>query len=80
MTTPSGPVLYTALVDLNVKSAYANWHCSAGQNLPLMPGAYSTQLLIDNGSIELAPPGSSDTCTPPRVVRGVPGLHIGVSN
>ena len=80
MTTPSGPVLYTALVDLNVKSAYANWNCSAGQNLPLMPGAYSTQLLIDNGSIELAPPGSSDTCTPPRVVRGVPGLHIGVSN
>ena len=80
MTTSSGPVLYTALVDLNVKSAYANWNCAPGQNLPLMPGAYSTQLLIDNGSIVLAPPGSSDTCTPPRMIRGQPGLHVAVSN
>ena len=80
MTTPSASVLYTALTDLRVNSAYANWNCSAGQNLPLMPGAYSTQLLIDNGSIVLAPPGSSDTCTPPRVVRGIPGMHVAVSN
>jgi hypothetical protein len=80
VTTPAGPVLYTALTDLRVNSAYANWHCSAGQNLPLMPGAYSTQLLIDNGSIVLAAPGSSDTCTPPHVLRGQPGLHVGVSN
>ena len=80
MTTPAAPVLYTALVDLRVNSAYANWHCSAGQNLPLMPGAYSTQLLIDNGSIELAAPGAVDTCTPPRMIRGQPGLHIGVAN
>jgi len=80
VTTPAAPVLYTALVDLRVNSAYANWHCSAGQNLPLMPAAYSTQLLIDAGQIVLAPANAVDTCTPPHMLRGQPGLHVGVSN
>jgi hypothetical protein len=80
VTTPSGPVLYTALVDLNVKSAYANWPCPVGGVLPLSPSAYSTQLLIDNGSIVLAPANAVDTVTPKDCIRGVPGLHHGVSN
>lgn len=75
MTTPSGPVLYTALTDLRVDNGYATWIAPAGSVLPLLPGAYPTQLLINAGEIELAPSGSVDTATPPDMLRGQPGLH-----
>lgn len=74
------PVLYTALTDLEVRSLVASWPCRAGQVLPLDPDAYSTKLLIGNGSIEPAAEGAVDTCTPPRMAFGIPGIHVGVSN
>jgi hypothetical protein len=76
----AAPLLYTALTDLEVRSLFASWPCKAGMVLPLNPDAYPTKLLLDNGSIEPAPPDAADTCTPPHVLRGIPGLHVGVSN
>jgi hypothetical protein len=80
VTTPSGPVLYTALTDLRVDNGYATWIAPAGSVLPLLPAAYPTLLLIENGSIEPAPPNAVDTATPARMLKGQPGVHIGVSN
>lgn len=75
------PVLYVALTDdLEVNSAYASWPWPREGIAPLRPDAPTTLLLLANGSIELAPPGSSDTTTPPDVIRGVPGLHKAVQN
>jgi hypothetical protein len=82
MTSPQqpGPVLYVALVPLKVYSLTATWFAPIGGVLPLDPNGYQTQLLLANGSIELAPGGAADTVTPPRTLRGQPGLHTGVSN
>lgn len=80
MTTPPGPVLYVALVRLKVYSLTASWTAEVGGVLPLNPNGYQTQLLLANGSIELAPDGAVDDVTPPRMIRGQPGLHTGVAN
>jgi len=72
--------LYTALVPLRVYSVIDDWPCPAGAVLPLDPLKPSTAALLAAGKIELAPDGSSDTATPAGVLRGVPGLHAGVSN
>lgn len=69
------PVLYTALTDLEVNSAFASWPCRAGMVLPLDPSNYQTIRLLADGDIEPAPDGATDTCTPPRILRGQPGLH-----
>jgi hypothetical protein len=73
-------VLYTALVPLRVYSVIDDWYAEIGDCLPLDPKRASTVALLAAGSIELAPDGSSDTTTPAAVVRGTPGLRVGVSN
>lgn len=73
-------LLYTALVPLRVFSVIDDWPCPAGATVPLDPSKASTQALLAAGSIVLAPDGAVDTVTPAGVVRGVPGLHVGVSN
>lgn len=73
-------VLYTALVPLRVYSVIDDWPCPAGAVVPLDPSRASTQALLAAGSIVLAPNGAVDTATPANIVRGVPGLHVGVSN
>lgn len=72
--------LYTALVPLKVASFAASWPCPVGGVLPLDDTKPSTLALVADGEITLAPPGSMDTVTPRRIVRGIPGLHIAVSN
>ena len=72
--------LYTAMVDLEVFSVIATWHCKSGSTLPLDPGKATTQRLLAAGKIKPAPPGSTDDTTPAHVVRGTPGLHTCVSN
>lgn len=76
----AAPVLYTALADLEVTSAYASWPAPAGSVFPLDPSAYTTLRLLAAGEIELADPGAVDDTTPSRMIRGQPGLHVGVSN
>ena len=73
-------VLYTALTELTVSSFVATWHCPVNGILPLDPSKPSTQALLTAGDITVAPPGSVDTCTPPEIVRGTPGLRVAVSN
>lgn len=73
-------VLYTALAPLKVYSVIANWDAETGDVLPLDPSKASTQSLLAAGKIALAPGNAVDTTTPPDVVRGTPGLRIGVSN
>jgi hypothetical protein len=73
-------VLYTALVPLTVFSVIDDWPCPAGAVVPLDPARASTQALLADGSIVLAPDGAVDTATPAGVVRGTPGLRVGVSN
>lgn len=75
------PVLYVALTDdLEVNSAYASWPWPLGGIAPLRPDAPTTLLLLANGSIELAGPDAVDDTTPAAIVRGVPGMHVAVSN
>lgn len=73
-------VLYTAQVPLKVSSAVATWFCEADQNLPLDPAKASTIALLAAGDIVPAPENAADTCTPPHVLRGQPGIKIAVSN
>lgn len=73
-------LLYTALTDLKIYSVIATWPCSAGSTVPLDPTKASTIALLAAGSIELAPEGAADTCTPPHVLRGQPGIRVGISN
>jgi len=73
-------VLYTALIPLRVFSVIDDWYAQPGDCLPLDPGMASTIALLAAGKIVLAPPGSVDTTTPANVLRGVPGLKVGVSN
>jgi hypothetical protein len=72
--------LYTALIDLKVYSVVADWPCPAGNVLPLDPCMQSTQQLLAAGSIELAPDGAVDNTTPQHVLRGQPGIKVGVQN
>jgi hypothetical protein len=72
--------LFTALTDLTVYSVIGDWPCPAGRVLPLDPARPSTVKLLAQGMIEPAPDGAVDTATPPHVLRGVPGLKVGVSN
>jgi hypothetical protein len=72
--------LFTALADLTVSSAVDSWPCPAGAVLPLDPARPSTIALLAQGKIEPAPDGAVDTATPAGVLRGVPGLKVGVSN
>jgi hypothetical protein len=74
------PILYTALTDLKVSSMTASWPCPAGHVLPLDPAKPSTQLLLAAGSITVAGPGAVDNTTPARMVRGIPGIRVAVSN
>lgn len=67
-------VLYTALADLEVSSIIASWPVKRGACLPLDPLKPSTVALLAAGQIELAPPGSTDTSTPPHTLRGQAGL------
>jgi hypothetical protein len=77
-------VLYTALTDLEMISPIASWPCRAGEVFPVETtdrGALAAAaVLLAAGKIALAAPGAVDTCTPTRIVRGMPGLHLGVSN
>jgi hypothetical protein len=77
-------VLYTALTDLEMISPIASWPCEAGDVFPVEttnPGAVAAAaVLLAAGKIALAAPNAVDTCTPANVVRGMPGLHLGVSN
>jgi hypothetical protein len=77
-------VLYTALVDLEMVSCIASWPCRAGDIFPVETtntgSVAAAAVLLAAGKIALAAPGSLDTCTPARIVRGMPGLHTGVSN
>jgi hypothetical protein len=73
-------VLYTALADLQVRSAVDSWPCPAGNTVPLNPLAPSTVALLAAGKIVLAPGGAADDTTPANVLRGVPGMKVGVSN
>ena len=73
-------VLYTALVDLEVRSFIASWPCPAGSIVPLNPAKPSTVSLLAAGKIRPAPSGATDDTTPAHVVRGTPGLHTCVSN
>lgn len=73
-------VLYSALADLDVWSAIASWKAPAGSVLPLDPASSFTVNLLSRGKIALAPANAVDTATPANVVRGMPGLHVGVSN
>jgi hypothetical protein len=73
-------VLYTALIPLTVFSVIDDWPCPAGATVRLDPAKATTQALIAAGSIVPAGPDATDTATPANVVRGVPGLHVGVSN
>jgi hypothetical protein len=72
--------LYTALTELTVRSFIATWQCPAGGVLPLDPAKPSTATLLATGKITLAPDGATDTCTPANVLRGLPGIHVAVSN
>jgi hypothetical protein len=75
------PLLYRALSDdLEMNSAYASWPWPVGGIAPLRPDAGTTLRLLAAGQIELAGPDAIDDTTPPRMLRGQPGLHIGVSN
>jgi len=75
------PLLYRALVpNLEMNSAYASWPWPVGRIAPLRPDAATTLLLLANGSIELAGPDADDDTTPANIVRGIPGMHIAVSN
>lgn len=76
----AAPVLYTALVPLTVRSLSASWPCPAGGTLPLNPASALTLRLLAEGSVVLAGEGAVDDVTPPLIVRGVPGLHVAVSN
>ena len=77
-------VLYTALVDLEMVSCIASWPCEAGDIFPVETtnrGAVAAAaVLLVAGKIALAPSGSVDTTTPAHVLRGTPGLKVGVSN
>jgi hypothetical protein len=77
-------VLYTALIGLEMNSCIASWPCPAGEVFPVETtntgAANAAAVLLAAGKIALAPPGSVDTCTPAHVLRGTPGLHVGVSN
>lgn len=73
-------VLYTALTELTVSSFIATWFCPSGGTLPLDPLKPSTIALLAAGKIEVAPDDATDTCTPANIVRGGPGLRVGVSN
>ena len=73
-------LLYTALVPLRVYSVIDDWFADVGDVLPLNPARPSTIRLLAEGKIVLAPDGSSDTTTPANVLRGTPGLRVGVSN
>lgn len=70
----AAPVLYTALTDLRIDSAYASWPAPAGSTFPLDPAAYTTLRLLASGSIEVAAPNAVDDTTPANIVRGIPGL------
>jgi hypothetical protein len=72
--------LYTAVVDLKIRSFVADWPCPAGRVVPLDPSKASTQALLAAGKITLAPPGSTDTSTPPHTLRGQPGIKTAVAN
>ena len=75
------PILYRALSEnLEMNSAYASWPWPVGGIAPLRPDAYTTLRLLAAGQIELAPDGSVDDTTPANIIRGVPGLHVAVSN
>jgi hypothetical protein len=73
-------ILYTALVDLEVSSVIASWPCPAGNVLPLDPAKPSTIALLAAGKIAVADPDSVDNTTPANVLRGQPGIKVGVSN
>ena len=77
-------VLYTALTDLEMVSCIASWPCTAGEVFPVETtnrGALAAAaVLLAAGKIALAAPGAVDTCTPANVLRGTPGLRVGVSN
>ena len=73
-------VLYTAQRDLQVWSAVASWIAPSGSVLPLDPASPFTVRLLAAGGIVPAPDGAHDTATPAHVLRGQPGLHIGVAN
>ena len=77
-------VLYTALDDLTVTSVIATWACPTGSTFPVemadpVAAAMAGELLAA-GQIVLAPAGALDDTTPAGIVRGMPGLHVGVSN
>lgn len=75
------PLLYTALTDgLELSSAIASWPFPRGHSAPLDPSKASTAALLAAGSITLAAPNATDNTTPARIVRGMPGLHVAVSN
>jgi hypothetical protein len=73
-------VLYVALVPLRVYSVIDDWFADTGDVLPLNPAKASTIRLLAEGKVALAPSGSTDTTTPANIVRGTPGLRVGISN
>jgi hypothetical protein len=77
-------VLYTALVDLEMISCIASWPCDAGDTFPVETtnrgSVAAAAVLLAAGKIALAGSGAVDTCTPANVLRGMPGMHVGVSN
>ena len=77
-------VLYTALVDLEMISCIASWPCRAGEVFPVegtsRGSVAAAAVLLAAGKIALAAPNAVDTCAPANVLRGTPGLRVGVSN
>jgi hypothetical protein len=73
-------ILYVALTDLKVYSVIDDWLCPAGSTVPLNPLKPSTIRLLAEGKIALAAAGATDTTTPANIVRGTPGLRVGISN
>jgi hypothetical protein len=77
-------ILYKALTDLRSTSAIASWPIPKNGIFPVESSnyfaAHAAAVLLAAGHIELAMPGAVDTTTPARIVRGQPGIHVGVSN
>ena len=73
-------LLYVALVPLRVCSVIDDWFAEPGDVLPLNPAKASTIRLLAEGKIALADPMAADTTTPANIVRGTPGLRVGISN
>lgn len=77
-------VLYAALTGLESTSCVASWPIPAGGVFPVetdsLFASAAIAALVAAGKATPAPPGSVDTTTPAEMLRGTPGLRVGVSN